>query len=198
MTNSDQLRRSYNKLFGLNYGLINSGRTGYMQQHEWVNFNTEVEALAEILGDDHIKSFTIIPKRMNSQNHVNVNDFTSSVNGLLHYIYREYENMIDVDEPPVAGGSSPANYTTAPVNVNQSNSQATSISIEFNQTILSLNENLTRKESDYDEGSKERNFITKLKEALPTAKSTLEVISLILKVGSQLKLPVDKLLEIIK
>jgi len=72
----------------------------------------------------------------------------------------------------------------------QSQSQYLNIVLEFQEKIIS-------KIPDYPKGSKERNFLEKLKEALPTIKNMTDIIALILKIGSNLKLDLNAIHKIL-
>jgi hypothetical protein len=72
----------------------------------------------------------------------------------------------------------------SPVSIHQSNSQ------EVNTTIIisivsEITEQLTRKEAEFPEGSKERNFIDKVKAGVKTVKDASGLIALVLAVGQQ-------------
>jgi hypothetical protein len=93
-----------------------------------------------------------------------------------------------------SGSSSPISQT---FQQSQDNHQVTEVSVEFNQTIISLTEILTKKEAELDEGTPEKGFVQKLKSLLAGAKSGLDVIRLIMVLAAEFGLTVAQIKDLL-
>jgi hypothetical protein len=122
-------------------------------------------------------------------------EYARQIVGLVNYLYKTDESVgYYCGNPPLlkfskGGGSGPVinNHLTA--EQQQKSEQNTTVSIEFNQTIISLTETLTKLERDYpDKDSKENKFAGALKKALPNVKNTLDIVALVLKIAGEVGL----------
>lgn len=139
----------------------------------WRQFNVTIEELNKISGEDFNK-FRVTGMQMGSFNSqfIYVSNYRQKLGGLISHLHAKYFS----DElPPFSGMPSTI--------INQTQAQNQSISI-----ILNMQEKILSEISKHPEGSKERTFLEKIKSVLPTMKTGMDILSNILKIGSELGL----------
>jgi hypothetical protein len=102
--------------------------------------------------------------------------------------------------PPRRPQTAEGNSISQTVHQAQDNkqSQRTEVNIEFNQTLTYMTEVIVEAKSKYPEGSKERTFLDKLKDGITTAKTTTDLVKMIMSLAVQLGITTEVLGEIFK
>lgn len=174
-------KKVYNYLNGLNTSLIYSSEAGVIRDNSWEKYNSILKELEAFYSDSLFKEYQVSIRPINGTPTVNRGEFQRKVFGATQYLHEQY-----LDEwtlPPKTNDAPNGNTTPqAVVHQTQSNQQSTEVNVEFNITLMQMSEVLAKAEENYpDTNSLENKFIKKIKELLPTAKSSIEIISLVLK-----------------
>ena len=101
-------------------------------------------------------------------------EYRARLGGLISRLHGEY---FSDEQPPFSGMPSTVIQQTQ----NQNQTQSISILLEIQEKIIS-------EIPKHEEGSKERTFLEKVKSILPSIKTVTDIISSILKIGSELGL----------
>ena len=196
----NEIKKIYLQLKALNESLVhNTNNTSSLitDSGVWENFNNTLTTLFDMTQDSHYESLKVNPTD-HVLEHVSAPSFASSVYQATSYLFETQKTSALSDEyPPDRPKATNGGITQTTIS-SQENSQNTSINIEFNQTLTYITEVLVEAKSEYPEGTKERAFIDKVKAGLATAKSTAEIIKLILATGSELGIALDVLVKLFK
>jgi hypothetical protein len=196
----------YNYLWGLNSSLVHSTVNTNINDHSWERYHSVLDELMKLTGDDLFLEYKVrvIPthykgSRPRTVYSVLKDEFQRKVYQATFYLYKNYEGNLDEPKPPEALGVGDGLQPAAVVHQTQHNTQRTELSVEFHQTLMNLTEQLVKGEVDYpDEKSKENRFIRKLKELLPLAKSSVEIIATVLRVAKEYGIDPGDALKILK
>lgn len=164
-----QIRIIYEQILGLLHGLNSSGIKGYIYDGTSLQYKKTVEDLAELTQQD-LKHF--LPDQVQGENQIvyDANEIINQANGLAAWVKATYlpersQHYIQTFSP------------TTSVNVSQD--------VNVTQVVtLDIFEILTTKEKEFNEGSKERTFIEKLKNGLKGVQSTAAILALIAKTAN--------------
>jgi hypothetical protein len=139
--------------------------------------NGTIDQLISITGREYNR-FKINPRneRWNSSYRtlLSVIDYKNKLSGLINNIQGEF-----FSEEQISSTGQPS--TIINTHLTQSQSQSLSVALELQEKIIS-------EIPKHEEGSKERNFLEKLKSALPTIKTVTDVLSNALIIGADLGL----------
>ncbi|GEM_PF-4891162 len=186
----EELKKIYNKVNAINNSLKVVENDKSLHDGSWDVFNQLAEQSSQELDDLHLLSFMIVPTQYTHQApFIMITDYKRKVFGLLDYLHNQYLN--DSTMAPDLPALMAAGLSTT---VNQT--QQTQVSVELNQTLISLTESLTTNADKFEPESPERKFIDKLRSAMSMAKSSIEVVFLIVKLAAEFGLTADQLAKI--
>ena len=200
ITVMNDIKKIYLQLKALNESLVhntNDKSRLITDSGVWESFNNTLSTLFNMTQDSHYESLKVHPTD-HVLEHVSPSSFASSVYQATSYLFETQKTSNLSDEYPPEKPKAIGGGITQTTISQQENSQNTSINIEFNQTLTYITEVLVEAKSEYPEGTKERAFIDKVKSGLSTAKSTAEIIKLILGTGSELGIALDVLVKLFK
>jgi len=174
---------------------------GYLQRagaldvynHEiWQHYHRVIALLNELSGEDFSRfRITIIPpnpyQHVSLPEHMDPGEYTAKLTGLIRYLHCKYFR----DEP------SPFSIHL-PTIISRAETRNQSVQM---QMIVELTEQLTRNRARFTEGSKERDFIDKVKGPLQSAgsgcTSVAQLILLLLNIAKECGLSVDDLQQVL-
>lgn len=177
-------------------GPIYSELQGYLSQAPEIRSNIEVssdlslieqynETIDELnnVSDKDYDRFKIKEKEIFNEL-FNITNYRSKLSGLIARLHNEYFS----DEPaPFSGMPNTI--------INQTQQQNQSFQV---QMLLEIQSKIDEKIPKFKEGTKEKSFLDKIKNLLPSIKNTTELLALILKTGKDLGLTVEQILNILK
>ncbi len=148
------------------------------EESVWEQYNAAVNLLNEISGKDY-SHFSIKPEQSPSSTRpsIGIIAYRNKLGGLISKLHGEYF----ADEPNPLDGV-PSTIMT------QSQEQNQSVHI---QMLLDIRSKIDEKIPNYPEGSKERNYLQKLKSLLSSMKSGSQILQTILKMAKDFKLNID-------
>lgn len=198
------LNNLYIRLNALNDSLIpragNAGAT-INDQSTWGGFNTTLDELTRMTNDPHYATLKISPNHLNSRSFVLVSNLSTKVYQAVSYLYetQRHTGLREAYSPqrPQSSGGGSISQTVHQAQEN-AQSQVTEVNVEFNQTLTYIIEVIVEAKANYPEGSKERTFLDKLKEGISTAKTTADLIKMIMTLAIQLGITTEVLSEIFK
>ena len=149
-------------------------------------YNKTIKELSDISEKDYerfqIKGREI--KRGESYESVKIITYRGKIGGLVASLYGEYFS----DEPaPFSGMPNTV--------INQTQQQNQSFQV---QMLLEIQSKIDEKISEFKEGTKEKNFLDKIKGSLSSIRNTTELLALILKSGKDFSLTVEQIFNILK
>lgn len=155
----------------------------------WKHYNQVVDELTKLTGHSYDRfkiAHLYMPSGRGHKECVDVTQYRTKLSGLISRLHAEFF----LDEPsPFAG--SPGMV----INQTQQQSQAVYI-----QMIMEINEQLTRSETQFTEGTKERGFIDKvkgyLKSAVSSTTSAAQLMLLLLNVAKECNLSIADMQKI--
>jgi hypothetical protein len=181
------LLKIYRYLSGLNTALIHSSEHGTIRDGSWQKYNHTIGELKSGLNDDYFKEYIVSIHSFKDRQSVDKGEFQRKVYSAAKYLHDQYSQVGDYTHTPEINNSN--GDSSAPQAIayqTQSSNQNTEVNIEFNSTLMQIAESLAKAEENHPEStSKENKFIKKLKSLLPAAKTTLEIMSLILKCAKE-------------
>jgi hypothetical protein len=190
-----ELKKLYYEIEAINVGTTTLGPNESPSLNTVHRFNAILEEFAQKSGDQNITNYSVrINRRPNSRiESVRPSDLRQNAYTVASVIYDSHLNQSSLPptkpSPAAFGQPSPISQT---FQQNQDNNQSTQISVEFNQTIISLTEMLTKKEVELDDGTPEKGFVQKLKSVLASAKGVLDVIRMILTLATEFGLTANQ------
>jgi hypothetical protein len=174
----------YEQLLSLVHG-IDIAKTNRFFNGPVVQYKNALDRLEELTGED-LDHFLPSIKPFQDQIVCDRDDLVAQLNGLLGWLRATY--LPDKSPHYMLGAPSPEGPTTS-VNISNDVNVTQVISVD----IVEL---LTRKETEFKEGSKERSFIEKLKAGVRTAKNTAAIIALIVQTATDCGLTITDLHKI--
>lgn len=200
----EEYRKIFYRLNALNDTLISAAQNhgSSISDGSWDSFNASLATLNNITNDDHYLTLKVIPRNGTARLIVSTSTFSMKVYQAVKYLYDTQNSALFNDEPPqkpsVKNGEGNSISHTAVMSQDQRNSQSqrTEINIEFNQTLTYMTEVIVESRLKYPEGTKERTFIDKLKDTISTAKTTADLIKMIMTLAVQYGISAEVLKEI--
>lgn len=172
----NKIKPLYGELIGF---MAQAPNAPYMRDSGlWNHFHGLIEQLSQLTGNNY-ERFKLTVHPDGHSPYVRGNEYRSSLNGLIMNLYSSYFSS---ENQPFSG--SPQTV----VSQNQTQNQEVSVTMimEFQSFIdkqLYGNESLS---------SKEKSFLQKLKESLPSIKTTVELVSAILSLAKTFGLDIDQ------
>lgn len=198
------LNNLYIRISALNDSLIPRAGNASATIHDqsiWSGFNTILDELTTLTNDPYYATLKISPNRLNSRSFVLISNLSTKVYQATSYLFETQKNaeLMDVQAPqrPRVNDGSSVSQTVHQAQDN-AQSQVTNVNIEFNQTLTYMTEVIVEARAKYPEGSKERTFLDKLKDGISTAKSTADLIKMVMTLAVQLGITTEVLGEIFK
>jgi hypothetical protein len=186
----EKIRLIYAELQGYLAQIPDSVETNTWTQDNtlWNQFNLLIGELKAVSRTEYnYDRFKIIPEtcRISPQSEpylrMRYSTYKASLGGLIARLHAEYFSN---EEPP---------FRTMPSTViNQTQTQTQSVNL-----LLDIQEKVISEIPKHKEGSKERNFLEKIKNALPSMKTGTDIISNILKIGSEIGLHASEIEKIL-
>ncbi len=197
--NNPAENKPLNKLYGLLCSLIEALTPDIarlnLKDGSGERLNGYIDELVGFTNDEKLRDFKLDIR----QDHKGINwasgeAYARQLVGLVNYLYKADESVnYYCGGPPAVkfskgSGSGPTINNHLNADQRQANEQKTTVSIDI-QTIITLTETLTNLERDNpDKASKENKFAATLKKHLPTAKSALDIVALVLKIAGEVGL----------
>ena len=147
----------------------------------WTQYNQSVNLLSKISGQDYNR-FLIEPQTGNSGPFIRLVTYRQKLGGLISRLHGEY----------FAG--EPAPFSVGPDTViTQSQQQYQSVHI---QMLLEIQSEIDEKLRNYQEGSKEKNFLQKFKNSLSSVSNVVQLFNQLFKVAKGCNINIDDILKI--
>ncbi|OHB60659.1 MAG: hypothetical protein A2167_04585 [Planctomycetes bacterium RBG_13_46_10] len=144
----------------------------------WEQYNSTIDELNNISGNNYDR-FKISPVQGQAGLRVVICTYRSKLSGLISRLHGEFFS----DEP--------APFSEMPTTViSQSQQQSQSFQI---QMLLEIQSKIDEKLPKFDEGTKERKFLEKVKSSLASIRNIAGLISLLLKVAKECGLSIEDL-----
>jgi hypothetical protein len=140
----------------------------------WNQYNETVKLISKITGEDY-ERFCIVPITDEPLTCVRIDTYRQKLNGLISRLKAEYS----LDKPQ------PVKVPNTVITLTQQQNQSIHI-----QIVLEIQSKIDEHISHYQEGSKERNFLNKLKESLSSVSNISQLISHILKIAKDMGLDI--------
>jgi hypothetical protein len=176
----EKIRPIYSELQGY-LSQAPSGKTSSIHHEEcWNLYNQTLDELQKATNRDY-KKFHISPvKGMGEIDFIDVGVYRQKLGGLISRLHGEYFS----DEiPPFSGMPSTV--------ITQNQQQVQSV-----QMFLDIQSKIIESSRQFDEGSKERKFIDKLKGSLSTVSNVTDMIKLCMKLAEEFGIGIAALLKI--
>lgn len=199
-----------NRLYNLLYSLVEALSPDIarlnLRDGSGERLNRYIDELVQATHDAKLDDFKVEIRRDHKGNNYSFGEaYSRQLIGIVKYLYKtndsiSYYCMALSDIKLKSGIDSSSTTINNHLNADQSqdNQQTTTVTIEFTQTIVLLTEALTNLERDFpDTNSKENQFAKVLKDKLPTVKSTLDIMSLVLKIAGQVGLDPQNVLKLL-
>lgn len=183
--NKDDVRPYYEELIGYMAQAPSLDKVAYLRNEHamWNQYHSAIDKLQEITSDD-FERFKVTTRNDVDDLVVNNTEYRTKLNGLIMHLHAKYFR----DESAPFGGV-PSTV------INQSQQQTQQTQIVMITEIQSLIDKKLYGESDkLDE--KEKNFLEKVKASLPTIKSAVEVIQLIVTLAKNSSLDLNQVAKI--
>jgi len=177
-----KIKPIYTELQGYLSQAPSSESVAYIRdQSLWQQLNNTIEELNETTGGNYDKFKIIGVQQGNGGAYILNSEYRSKLNGLIMRIYGEY---FEEEVSPFSGGQSTI--------VSQNQSQTTHIAM-----IMDFQSQIDKKLYSTDLKEKEKKFLEKVKTSLPSVKSLLEVIQLVLSLAKYTGLSTERLLQLL-
>jgi len=148
----------------------------------WENYNNTVGIIIKETGDENFNRFKLAGNDVQRRDDdgiqfIKLITYNQKLGGIISYIYGKY----------FADEINPLSGTPSTI-ISQNQQQSQSI-----QIILEVQEKLIEAKHKYPEQSKERKFIDKIKDSLPSIKSAADLLGIIFKVAKDFGVGIDEL-----
>lgn len=140
----------------------------------WTHYNESVRLLGKISGEDYSR-FLIQPINSQHTDYIHIITYRQKLGGLISLLHGKYF----ADEPSPLG--------TSPHTVITQSQQQT----QYIQMLLEMQSKIDEKLQSCEEGSKEKNFLQRIKNSLSSITSATQLISQILNIAKELGLNID-------
>jgi len=199
MMDMEKLKQLYGELQAINDGAYSLGESDMPALQTVQRFYSIVNLIAQETGNPDLNSYSVRIRELQpgGRQIANRGDFKQNVYTFTRIMHENYlkDNSLPPQRPQVSESSIPIHQT---FQQQQSNNQTNEISVEFNQTLITLSEILTQKEQEYESDAPEKGFIEKLKSKLATVRSTIDVVKLILVIAAEFGLTMAQLSAIFR
>lgn len=170
------VRPLYSELQGLLKEAPSVGENGNTTSYDsamWSHYNSTVDELNRISGLDFNK-FKISGIRRNTHlgDFINISEYRTKLGGLIARLHGTY---FEDQTAPFAGMPNTI--------ITQNQSQSIDV-----QILLDLQSKIVEELPKHSEGTKERSFLQKLKDSLPSLKNGTDILSSALRIGADLGL----------
>lgn len=203
----DELKKIYLRLNALNDALLSTARnpSATLSDNSWDSYNSSLDRLRTLTSDDHYATLKVTPNQVGRRSVLLASNFSIKVYQAVKYLHDMYGgNELNSQSAPSRPQTSVNNGNTfsqtSVLTQDQDNiqSQITDVHVEFNQTLSYITEVIIESRSKYNEGTKERTFLDKLKDGIITAKTTADLVKIILTTAVQCGISTEFLAEIFK
>jgi hypothetical protein len=148
----------------------------------WEQYNKSVDLVSKITGED-LRRFLIVPTEGGyGSKLLHIITYRQKLGGLISYLHGKYF----ADEPAPLG--------EAPKTVITQSQQQT----QYIQMLLEMQSKIDEKLQGCEEGSKEKNFLQRIKSSLSSITSATQLISQILNIAKEFGLNVDDILRLFR
>ena len=182
MVEKEKIRPLYCELRGYLSQVPDATRTGgyYYGSELWEHYNSSIDELNEI-SDGNYGRFRVSPTRSGGGGklYIDIGTYQTKLAGLVERLHGEFFS----DEPSPSGGMP----TTV---ISQSQEQTQSFQI---QMLLEVQSKIDEKIPKFDEASKERKFLEKVKGSLASIRSIAGLIALLLSLAKEYGLSIEDL-----
>jgi hypothetical protein len=176
----EKIKPIYSELQGYLSQAPSGDKVAYVRdQSLWEQFNKTIDELNSVSGQDYNKFKITNILHDGSEPYILNSDYRSKLNGLIMRLYGEY---FEKEISPFSGGPSTV------VNQNQQQSQATQIVM-----ITEFQDLIDKRFYGAELEEKEKSFLQKLKDSLPTVKSVVELVNLILTIAKSSGLDINQI-----
>ncbi len=204
----DKLHNLYIRLTSLNDSLLagiasaTSRSATIRDAGTWEGFNSALDEIFNLTKDPYYTTLKVTPHNTSSSRFVLLTEMSTKVYQATDYLF-ETQKAAYIQEgtrPPQRPNTPGGNSISQTVHQAQEStqSQITEVNVEFNQTLTYITEVVVEAKSKYPEGTKERTFLDKLKDGISTAKSTADLLKMIMTLAVQLGITTEVLGEIFK
>lgn len=204
----DALHNIYIRLTSLNDSLLagistTTSRSATIRDTgTWDGFNSALDEIFNLTKDSYYTTLKVIPHSTSSSRFVLLTEMSTKVYQATNYLFETQKGAYiqEGTRPPQRPNTSEGNSISQTVHQAQDNaqSQVTDVNIEFNQTLTYMTEVIVEARTKYLEGSNERTFLDKLKDGISTAKSTADLVKMVISLAVQLGITTEVLGEIFK
>jgi len=152
----------------------------------WNQYNNAIQELNDVSGKKYDR-FKIQPEECDWSARVliiRISSYRNKLGGLISRLHAEYFS----DEPTPFSG-----MPTTIISQTQQQNQSFQI-----QMLLEIQSRIDEKIPQFDEDSKEKKFLEKIKESLVSVGNVSQLIALLLRVGKDIGLTVDQIFNIFK
>jgi len=181
MADKEQIRPLYCELRGYLSKIPDATSAGgyYYCSGLWEHYNSSIDELNRTSGGNYDR-FKVSPTRYrDGKFHIDIGTYQTKLAGIVERLHGEFFS----DEPAPLGGMP----TTV---ISQSQEQAQSFQI---QMLLEIQSKIDEKLAKFDEGTKERKFLEKIKGSLSSIRNIAGLISLLLKLAKDYGLSIEDL-----
>lgn len=186
MANNSDIRPIYTELQGYLSQAPSAEKVVYLYDKSlWDQLNGVIDELNEKSGEDYSKfKITSIMQQKHEpySPYILTSDYRSKLNGLIMRIYGRH---FSEEHSPFGGFPSTV--------ITQSQAQSQSVHVAM---IMELQSAIDKKLFTSELEENEKGFLTKVKESLPTLKSFVEVINLVLGLAKSFGLSVDQVVKL--
>lgn len=192
----NQIRIIYSELEGYLESISDKDITN---ENVWSGYNNMISKL-EKLTQENYSRFKVSPriKRWSHGNNpdtgkeygytldvrVKIDDYKTKLNGIIKVLKTQY------DLGKENSNSENGNFI---FNISQNQSLRNDIQISIINELINEVDKVSQR---YEQGSKEKSFLDRIKENIPNAKNTFEIIMLIFKIAKEFGFSPDKILKI--
>lgn len=179
----DSIRNLYAELKGYlsQAPMVSASNVYIFEESFWEQFNGAIELLQKITEKDYAR-FIIKPEGVSRV--VYINSYRQKLGGIIATLHSEYFS----DEPDPLGVS-PGTV------ISQSQQQAQAVNI---QMILDVQGKIDENINKYEEGSKEKGFLKKVKSSLSSIQNVIQLVSLLLNTAKEFGISIEEILRILR
>ena len=183
--NKDTIRPLYSELQGYLSNVPDASKTGgYYYDIEIIGqVNSAIDELNKITGNNYDRFKISIKRSSNSDSQwIIIGTYQTKVAGLISRLHGEY--FYD-EQAPFSGMPSTI--------INQTQQQNQSVTV---QMLLEVQSKIDQNLSKFEEGTKQKKFLQKVKESLSSIKDAVGLISLLTNIAKEFGLSIDDLKSI--
>lgn len=176
----DYIRHLYAELRGYLSQAPMVSNDSIFEKSFWEQYNGAIELLQKITEKDYSR---FIIKPGGEGRVIYVNSYRQKLGGIIATLHSEYFS----DEPdPLGAGPETV--------ISQSQQQAQAVNI---QMILDVQSKIDENINKYEEGSKEKGFLKKVRSSLSSISNVIQLVSLLLNTAKEFGISVEEILRIL-